>query len=50
MRAEREATAAGIDSTPSFLLGDQAGRGQRLDPGQLTFDAFRQALDRRLGR
>lgn len=43
--AERQASAAGIESTPSFLVGGQGGRGRRIEPTQLTFEAFRQVLD-----
>lgn len=48
-QAEGMASAAGIDSTPSFLLGDEPGQGRRLSVPELTYDAFRQALDAQLG-
>lgn len=34
-RADREAQAAGLDSTPAFLLGDEAGEGRPVEPDQV---------------
>ncbi len=43
--AQQEAQAAGIDSTPSFLVGEEAGRGQRLNLQELSFEAFQRAIE-----
>jgi protein-disulfide isomerase len=43
-QAEQEAELQVIDSTPSFVLGAQAGTGRRVEVGDLSFEAFRQAL------
>ena len=42
---EQEADLHGIDSTPSFLAGPEGGRGERLEVGELSFPAFRDALE-----
>lgn len=38
--AESEAQAAGMTSTPAFLIGPKGGTGKVLAPQQLEFDAF----------
>ena len=47
-QAERQAKAAGVRVTPTFLLGRQPGRGRRILPRELTFEAFQEALEREL--
>ena len=49
-QAERQAKDAGVKVTPSFLLGREPGRGKRIVPRQLTFEAFKEALERELSR
>jgi protein-disulfide isomerase len=34
-RADREAQAAGLSSTPAFLLGEEAGEGRAVEPDQV---------------
>ena len=43
--AEREAQAAGLTSTPSFLIGPQAATGKVLAFDQLDIDAFSAAIE-----
>ena len=43
-QAEQEAELLAVDSTPSFVLGAAAGQGRRVEVGELSFEAFRQAL------
>ena len=43
-QAEQEAELLSVDSTPSFVLGAEAGQGRRVEVGELSFEAFRQAL------
>lgn len=50
LTAEREAAAAGVESTPTFLLGSRPGRGQRLDLPELTVESLSSAIDQRLGQ
>lgn len=42
--AEQQASAAGIESTPSFLVGRKGEKPQRLEAPELAFDAFERAL------
>jgi len=42
--AESEAQAAGLSSTPAFLVGSRAATGTALELSALTFDAFSAAL------
>ena len=44
-QAERQAEAAGVRVTPTFLLGRQPGRGKRILPRELTFESFQEALE-----
>ena len=48
--AERAAAAAGLTSTPSFLLGSKAGQGTPLNVASLDAAAFTAALDAALDR
>jgi protein-disulfide isomerase len=48
--AAEEARAAGVDGTPFFLVGKEGGQLERLAVEQLEPDAFREELDRLLGR
>ncbi len=43
--AEAQASAAGLTSTPSFLIGPKAGTGKALDVPALTIDAFSAAIE-----
>jgi protein-disulfide isomerase len=43
--AETAASAAGIDSTPSFVVTDANGDEQRLEVGELSYEAFKAALE-----
>jgi protein-disulfide isomerase len=42
--AEQEADLAGVDSTPSFVVGRKPGQGVKLEISELTFEEFEQAL------
>jgi protein-disulfide isomerase len=46
--AQTAATQAGVDSTPSFLLGPTGGRLERLSPSALEPDAFTGPIDQQL--
>ncbi|HEY6779938.1 MAG TPA: thioredoxin domain-containing protein [Thermoleophilaceae bacterium] len=46
VRTNREATTAGINSTPSFLLGKRGGTLTKLEISQLTPDEFISAIDK----
>ena len=48
-RATREATTAGVDSTPSFLIGKRGGTLTKLEVSELTPDAFASAIDKLAG-
>jgi protein-disulfide isomerase len=48
--AEAEARAAGLTSTPSFLIGPKAGTGKVLNVSRLDIDAFAAAIDPELAR
>lgn len=48
--SERQAQVLGIDSTPSFVIGEKPGTGKRLDVGDLSFGAFQSAIDAELAR
>lgn len=48
-RAKREATTAGVSSTPSFLIGKRGGTLTKLDVSQLTPDEFTSAIDKLAG-
>jgi protein-disulfide isomerase len=48
--AETEARAAGLTSTPSFLIGPKAGHGKVLNLPSLEADAFIAAIDPELKR
>lgn len=48
--AESEAHAAGLESTPSFLIGPTAGEGKALDVQSLDIDAFAKAIEPELKR
>jgi protein-disulfide isomerase len=48
--AEAEARAAGLTSTPSFLIGPTAGKGKVLTVTRLDIGAFAAAIDPELGR
>jgi protein-disulfide isomerase len=48
--AEAEAQAAGQTSTPSFLIGPEAGQGKPLNVAGLDIGAFRAAIDPQLQR
>ncbi len=47
-RAQQSANAAGVDSTPSFLIGKPGGTMARLEVTQLTPDQFTSAIDKLL--
>jgi protein-disulfide isomerase len=47
---ERLAKTAGIDSTPSFLIGPTGGTLHRFQPSELTPGAFIPAIDKELAR
>jgi protein-disulfide isomerase len=47
---ERLAQTAGINSTPSFLIGSSGGRLSRFEPSELTPGAFIPRIDRELHR
>jgi protein-disulfide isomerase len=47
---EQLAKTAGINSTPSFLLGPTGGTLKRFEPSQLTPDAFIPKIDQELSR
>ena len=47
---EQLAEKAGIDSTPSFLIGPSGGTLKRFEPSQLTPDAFIPKIDQELSR
>src|SRR5215207_782726 len=47
---ERLAKTAGIDSTPSFLVGPTGGTLRPFQPSELTPDAFIPKIDQELGR
>ena len=49
-QAERQARDAKVRITPTFLLGRQPGRGKRIVPRRLTFEAFQAALEAELRR
>ncbi len=49
-RAETEAAAAGVTSTPSFLIGPKAGQGKALDIARIDVDAFAAAIEPELKR
>ena len=46
--AEAEAQAAGLDSTPSFLIGPRAGTGKVLPIGRLDVSSVTAAIDQQL--
>jgi protein-disulfide isomerase len=48
--AESEARAAGLTSTPAFLLGPKAGQGKALNVASLDIGAFSAAIDPQLKR
>jgi protein-disulfide isomerase len=48
--AESEAQAAGLESTPSFLIGPTAGEGRALDVQSLDIKAFAKAIEPELKR
>lgn len=48
--AEAEAQAAGVNSTPSFLIGPKPGRGKRLEPNGLDFASLSAVIEPELGR
>lgn len=48
--AEAEAQAAGVTSTPSFVIGRRAGQGKLLNLASLDIDAFAAAIDPELKR
>jgi protein-disulfide isomerase len=50
LAAEAEARAAGLTSTPSFLIGPKAGSGKVLSVSALDIDAFARAIDPELAR
>jgi protein-disulfide isomerase len=47
---ERLATTAGINSTPSFLIGKTGGRLRHFQPSELSPGAFIPKIDQELGR
>jgi protein-disulfide isomerase len=49
-RSEQAARTAGIDSTPSFLIGPTGGTLSRFQPSDLTPDAFEPRIERELRR
>lgn len=46
--AETQAQAAGLTSTPSFLIGPKAGQGKQLNLSSLDFASFKAAIDPQL--
>jgi protein-disulfide isomerase len=48
--AEAEARAAGLTSTPSFLIGPKAGKGKVLNVTALDIGSFTKAIDPELAR
>jgi len=48
--AERQAQAAEVQGTPTFLLGRRPGRGKPILTRQLTFESFQEALEPELSR
>jgi protein-disulfide isomerase len=50
LEADAQARAAGLTSTPSFLIGPQAGRGRVLSVSSLDIGAFATAIDPELRR
>ncbi|MGI9097760.1 MAG: hypothetical protein ACR2H2_04575 [Solirubrobacteraceae bacterium] len=48
--AEAEAQAAGLTSTPSFLIGPDAGKGRALSVRSLDIGAFAAEIDPELKR
>jgi protein-disulfide isomerase len=50
LAAEAEARAAGLESTPSFLIGPTAGKGKVLNVRSLDIGAFATAIDPELRR
>ncbi len=48
--ADAQAQAAGLASTPSFLIGPKAGTGRKLEIGGLSPDEFTTAIDAELDR
>ncbi len=46
LRAKQSAETAGVDSTPTFLIGKPGGTMTRLEVSQLTPDEFTSALDK----
>jgi protein-disulfide isomerase len=49
-RDEQLARSAGIDSTPSFLIGPTGGKLTRFQPNALTADAFIPEIDKELAQ
>jgi protein-disulfide isomerase len=49
-RGENAARAAGVDSTPSFLIGPTGGSLQRFQPSDLTPDAFIPRIEEELAK
>ena len=47
---EQLAKTAGINSTPSFLIGPTGGTLKRFEPSELTPDAFLPKIDQELSR
>ena len=43
-KAEQEAELAGVESTPSFVVGREGGQGRPLEITELSFEAFGAAL------
>jgi protein-disulfide isomerase len=48
--AEAQARAAGLTSTPSFLIGPKAGQGKVLNVARLDIGSFAKAIDPELAR
>jgi protein-disulfide isomerase len=48
--AEAEARAAGLTSTPAFLIGPKPGQGKTLTVAGIDIDSFAAAIDPELGR
>jgi protein-disulfide isomerase len=48
--ASRAASARGVGSTPTFYLQQRGKAPQRVEPSDLTAEAFTAALDQQLGR
>jgi protein-disulfide isomerase len=48
--AEERAHHAGIDSTPSFLIGSTGGRLERFEPDALSPQPFMERIEEELGR